>query len=224
MKTFSLWLITFILRFYFRLTLRLDAPDVDKIPAQGPLIVIANHTGQIEVPVLATLLQPRKITGWAKAEAFDNLLLHWVFWAWDIIPVHRGEADISSLKRALRAIEQGSIFGIAPEGTRNKTGRLRRALPGTVMLALRSGAPIVPVVHWGGEVFLKNLKSFKRTDFHLRVGEPFKINVEGVKVTAEIRQQIVDEMMYRIAKILPEEYRGEYSDLSKASETFLVNI
>jgi 1-acyl-sn-glycerol-3-phosphate acyltransferase len=224
MKTFSLWLITFILRFYFRLTLRLDAPDIDKIPAQGPLIVIANHTGQIEVPVLATLLQPRKITGWAKAEAFDNLLLHWVFWAWDIIPVHRGEADIRSLKRALRAIEQGSIFGIAPEGTRNKTGRLRRALPGTVMLALRSGAPIVPVVHWGGEVFLKNLKSFKRTDFHLRVGEPFKINVEGVKVTAEIRQQIVDEMMYRIAKILPEEYRGEYSDLSKASETFLVNI
>lgn len=224
MKNFSLWLINLLLRIYFRLTLRLDIPDLDKVPARGPLIVVANHTGQIEVPVLATLLQPRKITGWAKAEAFKNWILRWVFSAWDIIPVHRGEADMGALKRALRAIEQGYIFGIAPEGTRNKTGRLRRALPGTVILALRSGAPIMPVVHWGGEAFLKNLKSLKRTDFHVRVGKPFKVNVEAVKVTAEIRQQIVDEMMYRIAELLPEEYRGEYADLSKATEKFLVSV
>lgn len=224
MKNFSLWLINLLLRIYFRLTLRLDIPDLDKVPARGPLIVVANHTGQIEVPVLATLLQPRKITGWAKAEAFKNWILRWVFSAWDIIPVHRGEADMGALKRALRAIEQGYIFGIAPEGTRNKTGRLRRALPGTVILALRSGAPIMPVVHWGGEAFLKNLKSLKRTDFHVRVGEPFRVNVEAVKVTAEIRQQIVDEMMYRIAELLPEEYRGEYADLSKATEKFLVSV
>lgn len=224
MKKISLWLITLLLRIYFRLTLRLDTPNLDKVPMQGPLIVIANHTGQIEVPALATLMQPRKITGWAKAEAFDNLFLRWVFWAWEIIPVRRGEADMSALKRALRALEQDAIFGIAPEGTRNKTGILRRALPGAVIIALHSGAPIIPAVHWGGEVFLKNLKRFRRTDFHIRIGEPFKINVEGVKVTAEIRQQIADEMMYRIAKLLPEEYRGVYSDLNKATEKFLVDL
>jgi 1-acyl-sn-glycerol-3-phosphate acyltransferase len=224
MKRFSLWLITLILRVHFRLTLRLDAPNVQQVPQQGPLIVISNHTGQIEVPLLATLMQPRKITGWAKAEAFDNLLLRWVFWAWDIIPVRRGEADMNALKRALRAIQEGYLFGIAPEGTRNKTGRLRRGMPGTVILALRSGAPVMPVVHWGGEVYLKNLKRLKRTDFHIRIGEPFKINVEGVKVTGEIRQQIADEMMYRIAKLLPEEYRGEYGDLGKNTEKFLINL
>jgi 1-acyl-sn-glycerol-3-phosphate acyltransferase len=224
MKKFSLWLITLLLRVHFRLTLRLDAPDVQQVPEQGPLIVISNHTGQIEVPVLATLMQPRKITGWAKAEAFDNLLLRWVFWAWEIIPVRRGEADMNALKRALRAIEGGYIFGIAPEGTRNKTGRLRRGMPGTVILAVRSGAPILPVVHWGGEVYLRNLKRLKRTDFHIRVGEPFHIDVEGVKVTAEIRQQIADEMMYRIAKLIPEEYRGEYSDPGKATGKFLVDL
>lgn len=221
---FSLHLITFILRIYFRLTLRMDAPDMDKVPAQGPLIVISNHTGQIEVPVLATLLQPRKITGWGKAEAFENPFLRWVFGAWDILPVRRGEADMRALKAALRAIEKGMIFGIAPEGTRNYTGKLKRALPGAVTLALHSGAPIIPIAHWGGENYLSNLKRFKRTDFHVRVGEPFKINVEGVKVNGEVRQQIVDEMMVELAKLLPEEYRGEYSDMSKAKQQFIKYI
>jgi 1-acyl-sn-glycerol-3-phosphate acyltransferase len=223
MQTFSLWLITFLLKIYFRFTLRLDAQGMENIPAAGPLIIITNHTGQVEVPVMATLLQPRKITGWGKAEAFDNPFLRWVFSAWRIIPVHRGEADMTALRSALRMLQEGYIFGVAPEGTRNKTGILRRGLPGAAILALKSGAPMIPAVHWGGEVFLKNLKQFKRTDFHIRVGEPFHIKVEG-KVTGEIRQQIADEMMYRIAKMLPAEYRGEYSDLSKATETFLHDL
>lgn len=218
---FSLHLITFILRVYFRLTLRLDARGMEKVPAQGPLIIISNHTGQIEVPVLATLLQPRKITGWAKAEAFENPFLRWVFGAWGIIPVHRGEADIKSLKLALRSIEKGLIFGIAPEGTRNYTGKLKRALPGAVTLALHSGATIIPIAHWGGEVYLKNLKKFKRSDFHLRVGEPFTIDTKGVKVSAELRQQIVDEMMVQLALLLPEEYRGEYTELCKIETQFI---
>ncbi len=218
---FSLHLITFILRVYFRLTLRLDARGMEKVPAQGPLIIISNHTGQIEVPVLATLLQPRKITGWAKAEAFENPFLRWVFGAWGIIPVHRGEADIKSLKLALRSIEKGLIFGIAPEGTRNYTGKLKRALPGAVTLALHSGATIIPIAHWGGEVYLKNLKKFKRSDFHLRVGEPFTIDTKGVKVSAELRQQIVDEMMVQLALLLPEEYRGEYTEMCKIETQFI---
>ena len=222
MKTFSLWLITFLLRIYFWLTLRIDAPGgLSSVPQKGPLIVITNHTGQVEVPVFANLLQPRKITGWGKAEAFENPFLKWVFGAWDIIPVHRGEADLTALKSALRMLEEGRIFGVAPEGTRNKTGILRRGLPGAAILAMKSGAPVLPVVHWGGEKFLKNLKSFKRTDFHIRIGEPFYVKADG-KVTGEMRQEMVDEMMYRIAELMPEEYRGEYSDLSKASSKYLV--
>ena len=78
--------------------------------------------------------------------------------------MRRGEADMKALKDAVKALEQGKILGIAPEGTRNKTGKLIRAMPGTVMVALRSGAPIIPVAHWGGENYLKNLKRFKRTE------------------------------------------------------------
>jgi 1-acyl-sn-glycerol-3-phosphate acyltransferase len=215
------WLLNFIIRVYTRITCRLDAPDLKKVPMRGPLIVISNHTGQIEVPLIYAHLQPRKVTGWAKIETWDNKFLNWVFNVWGMIPVRRGEADMHALKVALRALENGLIFGIAPEGTRNYNGILRRALPGAVTIALHSGAPIIPVAHWGGENLMKNLKRFKRTDFHLRVGEPFKLNVEGVKVTGEIRQQIVDEMMVQIAKLMPEEYRGEYADQSKWTEKYI---
>jgi 1-acyl-sn-glycerol-3-phosphate acyltransferase len=222
MNKFLHWFTTTAVRIFTRVACRIDAPDLHKIPMRGPLIVITNHTGQIEVPLFYGHLQPRPMTAWAKAEIWDNnWFLTWVFNIWKIIPIRRGEADINALKNALRALEQGCIFGIAPEGTRNKTGILRRALPGTVILALHSGKPILPVVHWGGEVFLHNLIRLKRTDFHIRVGEPFILNTHGLKVTAETRQQIVDEMMYRIAAMMPEKYRGEYSDLSRASTKFI---
>jgi 1-acyl-sn-glycerol-3-phosphate acyltransferase len=222
MNKFLLWLTTFAIRIFTRITCRIDAPDLHKIPMQGPLIVIVNHTGQIEVPLLYGNLQPRRMTAWAKAETWeDNWFLNWVFNIWKIIPIRRGEADINALKMALRALEDGYIFGIAPEGTRNKTGILRRALPGTVIVALHSGVPILPVAHWGGEVILSNLKRFKRTDFHIRVGEPFKLNVSGIKVTSEIRQKLVDEMMYQLAALLPEEYRGEYADLADSTPTLI---
>lgn len=215
------WLTNLIVRVYTRITCRLDDTELKNFPAQGPLIAIANHTGQIEVPLLFAHLYPRRVTGWAKVESWDNWFLNWIFGVWGIIPVRRGEADMNALKLALRALKEGKILGIAPEGTRNKTGKLIRAMPGTVIVALHSGAPIIPIAHWGGEVYLKNLKRLKRTDFHIRIGEPFTINVEGVKVTGEIRQQIADEMMYELAKLLPEEYRGEYSDMSKATTKFI---
>jgi 1-acyl-sn-glycerol-3-phosphate acyltransferase len=199
---------------------RIDAPDLHKIPARGPLIAISNHTGQIEVAVFFGQLQPRPITGWAKMESWDNAFLNWLFNLWGLIPVRRGEGDISALRKALSALERHYIFGIAPEGTRNKTGRLKRARPGAVLLAIHSGAPILPLAHWGGEVFLKNLSRFKRTDFHIRVGKPFRLKVDGVKMTHEIRQQIADEMMFRLAELLPQEYRGAYEGVSESMGAF----
>jgi len=203
---------------------RIDAPNLDKMPERGPLIVISNHTGQLEVAVFFGQLQPRPITGWAKMESWDNAFLNWLFNLWGLIPVRRGEGDTSALRKAIKALDEGYIFGIAPEGTRNKTGKLKRAHPGAVMLAIHSGAMILPLAHWGGENFLKNLSRFKRTDFHIRVGEPFRLKLDGVKVTREIRQQIVDEMMIRIAELMPSEYHGDYEKVTKNEKTLTTSV
>jgi 1-acyl-sn-glycerol-3-phosphate acyltransferase len=225
MDKFLLWFTTAAVRIFTSIACRIDVPDLHKIPMRGPLIVIANHTGQLEVALVYAHLQPRPMTGWSKIEIWEhNWFLTWVFNIWKVIPIRRGEADVGALKKALRALEDGYIFGIAPEGTRNYTGILRRGLPGAVILALHSGVPILPVVHWGGEVFLHNLVHLKRTDFHIRVGEPFTLNTHGIKVTAEIRQEIVDEMMYQIAAMMPEKYRGEYADMTKATQKYIQRI
>ncbi len=200
---------------------RIDAPDLHKVPQQGPFVVYANHTGQIEIPVLFAYLQPRPITGWAKIESWNYKWIGWLFDLWHAVPVRRGEADMAALKGALQALKDGYLFGLAPEGTRNRTGVLKRALPGAVTLALHSGAPLLPIAHWGSENFNANVKKFKRTEFHARVGDPVRINTKGVRVTSEIRQQIADELMYLVAELLPEKYRGEYADMSKATREYI---
>jgi 1-acyl-sn-glycerol-3-phosphate acyltransferase len=215
------WFLYIIIKIGLGILCRVDAPDLHKVPARGPLIVISNHTGSLEIPMLFGWLRPRPMTGWAKIETWDNAFKGWLFDVWGAIPVHRGEADMSATRAALEKLEQGYLFGIAPEGTRNKTGKLLRAHPGAVMLALRSGAPLLPIAHWGGEKFLPNLKRLRRTNFSIRVGRPFTLNTNGERITREARQQVVDEIMYQLAALMPEEYRGAYSDMSKATTKFL---
>jgi len=213
-----------LVKFGTELLCRIDAPDIESVPQKGPLIIVSNHTGQLEVAVFFGQLATRPITGWAKMEAWDNAFLSWLFTLWGLIPVRRGEGDTSALRKALKALENGYIFAIAPEGTRNKTGRLIHAQPGAAMLAVHSGATVLPVAHWGGENFLRNLARYKRTEFHIRVGEPFKLNLDGVKVNRETRQQITDEMMIRIARLMPVEYRGEYENLVSTELTYTATL
>jgi 1-acyl-sn-glycerol-3-phosphate acyltransferase len=218
------WFVTNAVRLATGLMCRIDAPNLQKVPKSGPLIVCSNHTGQIEIPLMYSHLQPRPLKGIAKVETWDNWFLHWVFNLWEAIPIHRGEADMTAIRMSLDALKKNQILVIAPEGTRNKTGVLKKAQPGVITLALRSGAPLLPVVHWGGENFLSNLKRLKRTDFHIRVGEPFRLVPGNSRVTKEVRQQMVDEMMYRLAAMLPEYYRGAYSDLENATEKYISNL
>jgi 1-acyl-sn-glycerol-3-phosphate acyltransferase len=217
------WFINAIVKIGTSLLCRIDAPDLHKVPKHGPLIVYANHSGEIEIPLLYSHLQPRLLTGIVKVETWEGWFLRWVFNLWGTIPIRRGEADIEAVRKSLDILKKGYILAIAPEGTRNKTGQLVRARPGVITLALHSGTPLLPVAHWGGENFSSNLKRLKRTDFHIHVGEPFKLDARGERVTREVRQQMVDEIMYRLATLLPEYYRGAYADLENATEKYLSN-
>ena len=115
------------------------------------------------------------------------------------------------------------VLAIAPEGTRSGDGRLQKARTGVAVLALESGAPVIPVGYYGGEKFRANIVRLARTDFHIRVGDPFHVRMEGGRLTRDVRERITAEIMYRLARLLPPEYRGYYSNLSQATNRYLTD-
>lgn len=203
-----------------RLLCRIDGDSLKSIPPHGPLILVCNHINAIELPVVFPRLHPRSVTGFAKSETWDNPILGPLFNIWHVIPIRRGQPDISALRQGLQVLQDGGILAITPEGTRSGDGRLQRGHPGVVMLALHSGAPLLPLVYYGNEAFHQNVRRLRRTDFRIKVGKPFRIEVSG-KVTNDIRRQVTDEIMFQMASLLPPRNRGYYSDLSQSSSQYL---
>lgn len=204
-----------------RILCNIDDTQLINVPEHGPLIIACNHVNFMDAPLVYTHLQPRKLTGFAKAETWQNPAIGLLFDLWGAIPVQRGQADTSAFRSGLEALRQGKILGIAPEGTRSGHGRLQRGLPGIVILAQHSEAPILPLVYYGGEKLLDNINRLKRTDFNIRVGKLFKLIFPEGKLDREVRKKMVDEIMYQMASLLPEEYRGHYSDLTKLTTNYI---
>jgi 1-acyl-sn-glycerol-3-phosphate acyltransferase len=199
---------------------RVDDQNVSRIPLQGPLLLVANHVNFLEVPLVLSHLQPRRVTGLAKAETWDSPVMGMLFNLWGAIPVRRGEADLLAIRRVLEALNAGMIVAIAPEGTRSGDGCLRRAKPGIGLLAAHTPAPILPIAFFGHERVWSNLRRLRRTDFHIRVGPLLRVRPKG-KWTAESRQALADEVMYQIAGLLPEKYRGAYASPPTGQPSFL---
>jgi 1-acyl-sn-glycerol-3-phosphate acyltransferase len=192
-----------------------------QVPDQGPLIVVTNHVNILEIPIIYTHLQPRSVTGFVAAYRWDSRWLRWLLDMCGAIPLRRGEADVAALRRGMEMLKAGYLVIISPEGTRSGHGRLQKGHPGVVLLALHSGAPLLPVVFYGSERYRGNLRRLRRTDFHIVVGKPFYLDAGGVRVTRQVRRQMIDEVMYQMSALLPPAYRGVYSDLNAATEMYL---
>lgn len=90
-----------------------------------------------------------------------------------------------------------------------------------MLLALKANAPLLPLVFYGHENWVENLKRFRKTDFFIKVGDPIRLKPPAKRVNREIRQRMIDEVMYQLAMLLPEANRGVYADLSKATDEFI---
>jgi 1-acyl-sn-glycerol-3-phosphate acyltransferase len=190
---------------------RLDLAELSKVPRKGPLIIAMNHINFLEAPILYGHLYPRDIAGFAKAETWKQPLIGALARIWDCVPVYRGANDMRSMRRALEVLEEGRMLNVMPEGRRSHDGALDRGHAGIVAIALRSGAPILPIAQYGGESFWPNLKRGRRTDVHFRVGEVYRLREPGPGEAKSMRSEAVDEIMRALAALLPERYRGAYA-------------
>jgi 1-acyl-sn-glycerol-3-phosphate acyltransferase len=214
-------LVLFGLKTLTRLLARIHDEELDLVPDHGPLILITNHINTLEVPLIYTHLLPRRMTGFVAEYRWDIPFERWLLQGCGMIRLQRGEADLAAIRVALERLKDGYIFAIAPEGTRSKHGCLQRGHPGVVLLALKTGTPLLPLVFYGHEGFQEKLRKLQRPDFWIAVGKPFILESHGVRVTREVRKQMTDEIMYQIAALLPPANRGVFSDLDAATERYL---
>jgi 1-acyl-sn-glycerol-3-phosphate acyltransferase len=193
---------------------------LQNIPKTGSAILFFNHIAFVD-PIVMVYVVPRDIVPLAKIEVYDYPIIGIFPQLWGVIPVRREEVDRRAIKRALDVLAAGEILLVAPEGTRND--ELQPGKEGLVYLASRSGAPVLPVMMEGTPGFpaLPFSKRWRQPGVHVRFGRPFHYRPELKRAGRDLLSKMLDEAMYRLAAIIPENRRGVYSDLSRATQDTL---
>jgi cytidylate kinase len=203
----------FLLRLLFRLFTRLEVRGLENAPAGGPLLVAFNHLAHLDGPlVLASLPWPMEAI--VLADLYRVPVTGQLLRLYGTIPVHRDQFDRQVVRRALQVLAEGKVLALAPEARMSLTGALERARHGVAYLALRSGAPILPVAITGTESVLSELRRLRRPWLTVTIGE---LIIPPPRASqAQVRRQqiaeLTDEIMHRIAAMLPPEYQGVYTN------------
>lgn len=198
------------LRVFFRVTCRINIEELKKVPQDGPLLLLANHTYVLDGPMLYVFLRRSNLLAMAKKELWDNKFLGWVMDLWRSIPVDRENMGRETMEACFAALDRKEILAMAPEGTRSKDECLQQGKAGIAFIAHKKDAPMVPVVILGLTSFSRNLKRLRRTPITIAVGKPFEIIQKGGRVDAATREALSDEIMLRMAALMPEDKRGYY--------------
>jgi len=180
------------------------------VPATGGFILAVNHCSYVD-PVLLIVGVPRYLRFMVKSELYRLSPARWFLRAFGTFSVRRGFADRVALAEAQRLLAEGHVVVLFPEGTRSRMGRLLRGLPGTMALAVRSGVPVLPVAIMGTETVRGWLGTLKRPRMVLRIGEPYRPERPEGRLTSAALQALADDLMLRIAAMLPEERHGAYA-------------
>jgi 1-acyl-sn-glycerol-3-phosphate acyltransferase len=206
--------LTAFVRLAGRVLAKIELVGLDRIPAEGPLILICNHAHLVDPPLVGSY-SPRPVHTMAKRELFEVPLIGWLFWAVGAFPVRRYSGDLGALRVARNYLRDGGVVLMYPEGTRNHGRGLKPALPGAAMVALLTDSPVVPVaiegsyrIRWRSIWFLWLLG--RKPHLRIEYGEPFKF--EAGDASANGAMAATDQVMRRVAAMLPEGQRGAYGE------------
>jgi 1-acyl-sn-glycerol-3-phosphate acyltransferase len=203
----------------FKLIARIEVRGMENIPAEGGFILTTNHLSSFDPPLVFVLFPfPRRGVALAADVYRRHPLFRWVLESVGVIWVNRGAASPTTLKAAIQAIQEGYIMGIAPEGTRSRTGALQEAKAGVAFLAMASGAPIIPLAITNTEKLGAAILRLRRITLTLTFGKPLRFTAPERGKRDEKLAECTSEIMCQIAALLPPEYRGAYANHPRLKE------
>ncbi len=208
-----------LIRFLINLIADVEISGYEYLP-EGSFVIASNHLGFLDVLMLFYAID-RPDMFIPVAEKWEKVaLFRWLSKPLNLVFIDRFNPDIKALRKILRLMEMGNILVIAPEGTRSRTETMAEGKPGVAYLAARLERPIVPVGLYGTEdrKVLENLKHFRRSKIVVRAGRPFSLPPLPTRDRDQALRAYTDEIMCRIAALLPEKYRGVYRDHPRLKE------
>ena len=191
----------------------------ENVPRKGALIIVANHISDIDAGILNASI-PRRVEFMAKADLFQKPIISQFFRAYGAFPINENGKEFYSINHSLHILNRNGAIGIFPEGAKNPTA-LGQAMLGSAMIAMMSGAPILPVGITGTESVGDGIRIFyPKGTFRINIGKPFYAPVvRGKRLRINV-ETTTDIIMKQIAALLPERYRGVYHNAWEGTRSY----
>ena len=183
------------------------------IPTSGPIILVTNHISRLDYPTLLMCTQRKDVIAMVATKYREKAFFRWLLETLKVIWIERETSDFNAFREAVDYLHRGWIVGISPEGTRSKDGKLLPGKPGAALLVRKTGLPLLPSSISGTADMTERLTHFKKMDVLVKFGKPFQIATPSSQEEAkDWLSDATDEIMCRIAALLPPERRGVYAD------------
>jgi 1-acyl-sn-glycerol-3-phosphate acyltransferase len=188
------------------------------LPKEGPCIIALNHLTRIDFPAMILLDRHDDIYCVAGDSYRNYPVLGKVINDAEMIWIDRTKADFSAMKRMMTILREGKILALAPEGTRSKTKALLQGKEGVTLLASKTRAPLISMSVIGTESWMDSIKHFRKPKITLRFGPVFELPKIDPDNRDESLRSATDEVMCRIAAMMPEKYHGFYKGYPRIKE------
>lgn len=212
--------IVFLIRIIIKIVAKVKVSGYENLPEKGGFVIAVNHLGFLDAPMAYYALDNWNLFIPVAEKWEESAILRWLGKHLNAIFIDRFNPDLKAMREMMKRMEEGQTLVIAPEGTRARDEKMTQGKPGVAYLASKMGWTIVPVAIIGTEdrVVIGNLKKFRKTSIQLVAGKSFTLPPFPKENREEKLQEYTDEIMCRIAVMLPEHNRGFYAEHPRLKE------
>lgn len=190
----------------------------ENVPPSGPALVVISHISRLDTPFIMCAGGRTDVTPMVAREYKNTFILGPILNSIKVVWITRGAYDFEAFREAKAYLNKGWIVGLAPEGTRSRDGVLHEGKPGSALLAYKMDVPLMPAVVTGTDKMKERFLRFRKMDVTVEFGQLFRLPEKDGLDNKVWLKLATDEIMCRIAAILPPERRGYYADYPRVQE------